>query len=468
MAVARTDVAVLIAGGGPVGLTARALLQRWRVPSLLVDKHSELSSFPRSRLVNVRSMEIFRQLGLAAEISGRALRPEYGQIRFRDALLEQDYAKAEMVGVKAPIRDSPVTGVVTSQDRLEPILMAAAGGEMLFGVQLVDLGEESDGVVASLVDRHSGEPFQVRARYLIAADGARSTVRQQLGIDTDGPGPIANFTTVVFDADLDRWRADHPAGVYFTARGLFAPLYPEGGWAWFVVTPEDAELVPWRALLSRALASDPADVPAGPGLLSTYETERLPVAHETLRQATANTQLMMQVQARRREQLLAPLPQANIELPWSDRYFAQLGLVLGTAYDSDAVLADDSAPPKLSDPVTDYVPTGRPGHRMPHQWLADGRSSLDVLGEWFTLLTVQPHQRGQLATQLWPLHHETCSKEQADLCGLGTSGALLVRPDGHVAARWSDQLPSDTALERALAMISCLDWRTAKDLRRSL
>jgi putative polyketide hydroxylase len=52
--------------------------------------------------------------------------------------------------------------------------MAAAGGEVLFGVQLVDLGEESDGVVASLVDRHSGEPFQVRARYLIAADGARS------------------------------------------------------------------------------------------------------------------------------------------------------------------------------------------------------------------------------------------------------------------------------------------------------
>jgi putative polyketide hydroxylase len=91
------------------------------------------------------------------------------------------------------------------------------------------------------------------------------------------------------------------------------------------------------------------------------------------------------------------------------------------------VLADDSAPPKLSDPVTDYVPTGRPGHRMPHQWLADGRSSLDVLGEWFTVLTLQPHQRGQLATKPWPLHHEACSKAQAGL-----------------------------------------HWRTTKDLRRSL
>lgn len=521
MAIASPDVAVLIVGGGPVGLAARALLRRWRVPSLLVEKRSELSSFPRSRLVNVRSMEIFRQLGLAVEISGRAFRPEYGQIRFCDVLLGRDYAQAEMVGVKAPIRESPVTGVVTSQDRLEPILMAAPGGEVLFGVQLVDLAEEPDGIVASLVDHHSGESFQVRARYVIAADGAGSTVRQRLGIDTDGPGAIANFTTVVFDADLDLWSAHRPAGVYFTARGLFAPLYPEGGWAWFVVTPEDVELAQWRILLIEALASSPADVPsdlrilrlqhwtmtafvakqfrhgrillagdaahampiagglgmnagiadvynlcwklagvlhgwAGPGLLSTYETERLPVAQQTLRQATANTQLMMQVQARRREQLLARRPRTTIELPWSDRYFAQLGLVLGTAYESAAVLADGSTPPMLSDPVTDYVPTGRPGHRMPHLWLRDGRSSLDALGEWFTLLTAHPDQSGELATLPWSLRHEACSEMQADLCGLGTSGALLVRPDGHIAARWSDHLPSDAALERALAVISCL------------
>ena len=163
-------------------------------------------------------------------------------------------------------------------------------------------------------------------------------------------------------------------------------------------------------------------------------------------------------------QLRARLPRTNLELPWSDRYFAQLGLVLGTAYDSAAVLADDSAPPRLSDPVTDYVPTGRPGHRMPHLWLRDGGSSLDALGEWFTLLTAHPDQSGQLATKPWPLHHEACSEEQADLCGLGNSGALLVRPDGHVAARWSDHLPTDAALERALAVISCL--RTSSRLAR--
>ncbi|MFD0354351.1 FAD-dependent monooxygenase [Streptomyces sp. NPDC127110] len=59
MPVADVEAEVLIVGGGPVGLTARGLLERWGVRTLLVEKHRELSPFPRSRLVNTRSMEIF-------------------------------------------------------------------------------------------------------------------------------------------------------------------------------------------------------------------------------------------------------------------------------------------------------------------------------------------------------------------------------------------------------------------------
>ena len=189
MAVVETDV--LIVGGGPVGLTARALLERWGVPTLLVEKRAELSPFPRSRLVNVRSMEIFRQLGLAAEITARAFAPEYGRIRFRDTMQDRDVASAAMVGINAPIPESPVIGVVTSQDRLEPVLLAATGAETRFGVELVDLAEDLDGVSATLADRGSGEETRVRARYLLAADGANSTVRQRLGIGRAGPAPWA-------------------------------------------------------------------------------------------------------------------------------------------------------------------------------------------------------------------------------------------------------------------------------------
>ncbi|MCU1679312.1 MAG: 2-polyprenyl-6-methoxyphenol hydroxylase-like oxidoreductase [Amycolatopsis sp.] len=507
------EVEVLIVGGGPVGLTARVLLERWGVRTLLVEKYGKLSPFPRSRLVNTRTMEIYRQVGLAARITDRAFAPEYGRVRFRDTLQDRDFATAAMIGINAPIPESPVTGVLSSQDRLEPTLLAAADTPVRYGVELIDLAEEPEGVVAVLVDHQSGEETRVRARYVLAADGANSTVRQRLGIDTIGPGSLADATTVVFDADLDRWCGDQPAGVYFTAHGMFGPLYPERGWAFFVPTPEDTANADWPDLVSRALGSDidvhvdvervqhwtvnasvaerfrhgrillagdaahaippagglgmntgVADVHnlcwklagvlrgwAGQGLVETYEPERLPVAHQTLRQAVANSHLMRQAQDKRREQLQNDdSTSAQVEVPWSERYFAQLDLVLGTTYHSDAVLIDDSTPPELSDTGTDYVPTARPGHRMPHLWLAENRSTVDAVGEWFTLFTPDPAFWEKQKAAPWPLHVEALSSEHTDVCDLGPQGALLVRPDGHISARWRDWPPSDSALHDAL------------------
>ncbi|GAA2483758.1 2-polyprenyl-6-methoxyphenol hydroxylase [Nocardia seriolae] len=492
--VAHEEFEVLIVGGGPVGLTARALLDRWGVRTLLVERRRELSPFPRSRLVNVRSMEIFRQLGLAETVRKRAFGPEFGRVRFRETLSDSDFGTEAMVGVRAPIPESPEIGVLTSQDRLEPTLLAAADAPLRFGVDLVDLAEDDDGVTATLVDRDTTAESRVRARYVLAADGANSTVRQRLGIATTGPGALGESTTVVFDADLGRWCADQPAGVYFTTNGSFLPLYPEGGWAWFGPASRGGE-VDWSARVTDALGPDIrvavevvrvqrwvmnafvaerlrhgriflagdaahtvpilgglgmnaglADVHnlcwnlagalrgwAAPELLETYETERLPVAHRTLRQAVTNAERVRAAQLARRAQRAAGDTGGAVELPWSERYFDQIGLILGVSYDSAAVRPDGSPPPP--DDAAAYLPSGRPGARLPHCWLAPGRSSLDALGEWFTVLTPDPGGWEKRIGTTLPLRFESLPEGHAELYGIDPDGALLVRPDGHIGAR---------------------------------
>lgn len=318
-------------------------------------------------------------------------------------------------------------------------------------------------VLASFSDGTS-----LRASYVLAADGANSTARDLLGIGigTVGPGALGSTTTVMFEADLLQRCADAPAGVYVTAFGSILPMYPEGGWAWIGQVPEGAD---HREPLARTLGDGlPFEVSrvqrwtvnafvagehnlcwklagvvqawARPGLLDTYESERLPVAHLTLRQAVANAQLLMQAQQKRIEQLASGDADGEIELPRSEHYFAQLGLVLGVAYGNEA-----------AEPGTDYVPSTSPGHRMPHVDLGGGRSTVDAVGEWFTLFTENPAAADWTdRAELGPSGPLPVRVEQLS----GSYGTLLVRPDGHIGAWWDKRVVGADELLRALETIS--------------
>jgi len=104
------------------------------------------------------------------------------------------------------------------------------------------------------------------------------------------------------------------------------------------------------------------------------------------------------------------------------------------------------APPTPDEPG-DYVQTARPGHRAPHAWLADGRSTIDLFGDGFTLL------RLGFAGDVTPLTAAAADRgvplrvialDDPAIARLYERQLVLVRPDGMVAWR-ADSLPDDVS-----------------------
>ncbi len=199
-------VPVLIVGGSLVGLSMSLFLKWWGVSSLLVEKHPALARLPRARAINPRAMELFRMLGLEETIrvaqsptAGNTEMLRVESLAGRELMRVNEGGPADMPAV------SPTTWCLIDQDHLEPILHGAAsqmGSEMLFNTELVSFTQDGAGVSAIIRERTTGKVRPVRARYLIAADGGGSHIREALGIPTQGPGTIAHVITVSLEADL--------------------------------------------------------------------------------------------------------------------------------------------------------------------------------------------------------------------------------------------------------------------------
>jgi putative polyketide hydroxylase len=211
------------------------------------------------------------------------------------------------------------------------------------------------------------------------------------------------------------------AGRLFVAGDAAHQMTPSGAFG-LNVGIGDAHNLAWKlAAVDRGWAA--------PSLVETYDAERRPVG------TFATEQSYLQFLGTR-----APKP------------FGNWGVILGAEYSSAAVVPDGSPPPRLEDPAVDYVPSGRPGARAPHAWLIRDRgrvSTLDLYGAGFTCLAGR--DAGEWAAQAVEAARATgiplvVQRIGPDLTpedpagfatdhGIGDGGALLVRPDGHVAWR---------------------------------
>ena len=507
-----SHVPVLLIGGGFTGLTAALCLQQQGIDYLLIERHPGTSLLPKARSLDMRSMEIFRELGLAEAIreAGRELALAWGMLRgpsLAEALATQPPANAaritspsQLASMQALAAQSPEGGARCTQDLAEPMLRQAAearGGDLRFHHELRHFTQDAAGVTATIRHRGTGAEHTLTADYLLAADGAHSPVRQALGVPTTGRGYLGHFLNVYFEADLTPWVRGREFSMlllrepdlmaflvainnttrwalhlrYDPAQGQHPNDYPEPvllallqrmlGYPGLPIRL--LRVLPWEMTVRIAaqqqvgrvfLAGDAAhtmtpyagkgaaagvqDVhnlawklaavlrgQASPALLATYQAERQPIGAFY---ANLSGEL------------------ADVEGFVDPAHMQRVGpLLLGLpdyTYRSPAVCAG-AAGPTL--PASALPLAGQPGTRLPHLWLdtAQTMSTLDWCRGQFLLVasteatdwqaaSQEARLPGALVVQALPAAARPAWQQ---LTHTQPGDALLVRPDGFVAAR---------------------------------
>ena len=211
------EVPVLVVGGSLVGMFTAALLGRHGVGALVVERHRSTAIHPRAAFIYQRSMEIVRGLGIEQAVRQKS----FQQFEPDGAILSVESIAGEELHRDVPhmnegVRDlSPTERLFITQQALEPMVKTYAeeqGAELRFGTEVLSLQQGPEGVLATLRDREDGRESQVHARFVVAADGAHSRVREQLGIVMRGRGLLSRSLTVYFKADVGPlmrvfWRA---------------------------------------------------------------------------------------------------------------------------------------------------------------------------------------------------------------------------------------------------------------------
>lgn len=218
MASDATDRAdVLIVGAGPTGLTMATELARRGVHPRIVDAAAEPNTETRALGVQARSLELFEKQGVTAQLLARGLKARVFNVFSEN----RQILRADFAGLASPY---PFL-LMIPQNEVQEVLtenLATLGTHVERPVEMVELTQHTDHVSVDL-RRPGGSSETVRARWVVGADGAHSTVRRQLGLRFLGTSFDENFA--VADLRMD-W--DLPADEFFAFlnRGRFVAYFP--------------------------------------------------------------------------------------------------------------------------------------------------------------------------------------------------------------------------------------------------
>jgi 2,4-dichlorophenol 6-monooxygenase len=215
---------VLIVGSGPAGSSSALFLSTYGVRNMVITKYRWTANTPRAHITNQRAVEIMRDMGLEEEVKAKGTpQPLMGDTVFCTSLAGEELARLHTWGTHPQrLADytlaSPCIHYDLPQDIFEPIILgnaASRGTRVRFDTEYLSHVQDADGVTVTALDRITGDKLEIRAKYLIGADGGRSKVAQDLGLPMEGEMDRAGSMNIVFHADLSRYVAHRPSVLYW-------------------------------------------------------------------------------------------------------------------------------------------------------------------------------------------------------------------------------------------------------------
>lgn len=515
---------VLIVGGSLVGLSA-ALFLSWRgVPTIVLEKHRGSALHPRATGFTERTLECFRAVGIADQVPQVAPGTRLRRVRadslagmWHDETLWTPGESTEHTG-----RASPCTGAAIAQDKLEPILREEAtkrGADIRLGVEVLAFEQDGEGVTVRVRERDSEAPYQIRADYVIAADGADSSIRAALGIGRQGVGRLRILRSVLFCC---------PAADVFLARGIqqfeitqpqfkaFLTTYGDGRWVLMFDDDQERSESDLVNAVQAALGNDmPFDVLAtgrwemAGRIAERYSDGRIFLTGDAAHQLPptrggygANTgiedvynlawkldmvvkghaaQTFLETYSDERQPIGWLRHQQTFARPdyasWTDgallgqKLYANVAMELGQLIRSAAILGADEMLPPAAHP-DEWK--GQPGTRAPHVWIQSGEktlSTIDLFALSFVLISQDERWIGaaKVASLALGIDVKTVlvgtdinfppDFSFTQCFGIADDGASLIRPDGIIAWRSSNMSSNPmTTLKDALSIVAgCTD-----------
>ena len=454
----------MVAGAGPGGLVAAITLARYGIDVLLIDKRRAPSGLSRALVVSTRGMELMRRFGLE-----EAVRSGAADVKIC-AWMTPDLASGE--GTEIPLgypsdaeaaMASPTRPAWVAQDHHEPIMLEHLRGlsmaSIRLGCQVLNVTQSDSGVRAIVADAGTGTVGSISASYLIAADGAHSTVRERLGISMIGPDDLADFERVEFTAPLWRLAGEHRYGLYVITRpgsaGVLAPRGP--GDRWFLARETPVGSCGLASLSGSALSGLIQRAAGTRQLRPQIEgVSTWTFAAQVAERYTAGRCFLVGDAAHRATPRggtgMNTALQDSFDLGWKLAWVLRgwAGPELLATYERERRPAAAHTVQRSSEATGARRETAEAlpwdlGGRLPHHWLTAGErqlSTVDLIGDGLTLLAGPSDPRWKRFAAAMPPSppidvHELDAGTAAAL-DLPPAGALLARPDGRELRRWTD------------------------------